>query len=52
MDKITKTKESVLDVLGKSAGTHFYKKFLLRKDPRADISSLPLDLKIDHDNFE
>lgn len=28
-DKIQKTKEAVLEVLGKSAGTHFHKKFLL-----------------------
>ena len=31
-DKIQKSKEAVLDVLGKSAGTHFHKKFLLKKD--------------------
>lgn len=28
-DKIKKTKEAVLDVIGKSAGAHFYKKLLL-----------------------
>ena len=43
-DKIQKSKESVLDVLGKSAGTHFHKKFLLKKDKQADISVLPLDI--------
>ena len=30
-DKIDKAKESVLNVLGKSAGTSFHKKFLLKK---------------------
>ena len=30
-DKIQKTKEAVLETLGKSAGTHFHKKFLLKK---------------------
>lgn len=43
-DKIQKSKEAVLDVLGKSAGTHFHKKFLLKKDKQADISVLPLEL--------
>jgi len=43
-DKIQKTKEAVLDVLGKSAGTHFHKKFLLCKDKKADSSAVPLDL--------
>lgn len=33
-DKIQKTKEAVLNVLGKSAGTHFHKKFLLKKSPK------------------
>jgi len=32
-DKIKKSKDAVLNVLGKSAGTHFHKKFLLKKDP-------------------
>lgn len=44
MDKIDKTKEAVLETIGKSAGTHFHKKLLLRKDPKADISALPIDL--------
>ena len=35
-DKIQKTKEAVLETLGKSAGTHFHKKFLLRKEPVQD----------------
>jgi hypothetical protein len=39
-DKIWKTK----DVLGKSAGVHFHKKFLLKKVPKADPSAIPLDL--------
>lgn len=43
-DKIWKTKEAVLDVLGKSAGVHFHKKFLLKKIPKADPSAIPLDL--------
>ena len=43
-EKIQKTKEAVLDVLGKSAGTHFHKKYLLKKDPKADSSVLPIDL--------
>ena len=52
-DKIQKTKEAVLDVLGKSAGTHFHKKFLLKKDPQADISAIPLDLSLlDENCFE
>lgn len=33
-DKIDKAKESVLNVLGKSAGTVFHKKFLLKKKKR------------------
>jgi len=52
-DKIQKTKEAVLDVLGKSAGTHFHKKFLLKKDKQADSSAVPLDLsKIKQDCCE
>jgi len=52
-DKIQKTKEAVLDVLGKSAGTHFHKKFLLKKDVQADSSVVPLDLsKINQDCCE
>ena len=48
-----KTKEAVLDVIGKSAGTHFHKKLLLRKDKTADISALPLDIqKIDENCYE
>jgi hypothetical protein len=43
-DKIQKCKDAVLDVLGKSAGTHFHKKFLLKKVPKADSSVIPLDL--------
>ena len=31
-DKIQKAKEAVLDVLGKMTGTHFHKKFLLKKE--------------------
>lgn len=30
-EKIQKTKEAVLDTIGKSAGTHFHKKLLLQK---------------------
>ena len=52
-EKIQKTKEAVLDVLGKSAGTHFHKKYLLKKDPKADSSVLPIDLSaIDQNCFE
>jgi len=52
-DKIQKTKEAVLDVLGKSAGTHFHKKFLLKKDGQSDPSAIPLDLsKIDTSYYE
>lgn len=43
-DKIQKTKEAVLDTLGKSAGTHFHKKFLLKKQAKPDSSAIPLDL--------
>jgi len=43
-DKIEKSKDAVLNVLGKSAGTHFHKKFLLKKDKQADVSALPLNL--------
>lgn len=43
-DKIQKTKEAVLDTIGKSAGTHFHKKFLLQKQKCADTSVIPLDL--------
>jgi hypothetical protein len=35
-EKIQKTKEAVLDVLGKGAGCRFHKKFLLCKDILAD----------------
>jgi hypothetical protein len=49
-DKIQKTKEAVLDVLGKSAGTHFHKKFLLRKDFKTDSSAVPLDLNQMNEN--
>lgn len=53
MDKIDKTKEAVLETIGKSAGTHFHKKLLLRKDPKADISALPIDLQgVDQNCFE
>lgn len=52
-EKIQKTKEACLEVLGKSAGTHFYKKFLLEKDNLTDSSVLPLDLSsIDQNCFE
>ena len=52
-DKIWKTKEAVLDVLGKSAGVHFHKKFLLKKVPKADPSAIPLDLlNLDQDRIE
>ena len=52
-DKIQKAKEAVLDVIGKSAGTHFHKKFLLQKAPQADISVIPLDLKqLDQNQYE
>ena len=43
-DKIDKAKESVLNVLGKSAGTSFHKKFLLKKKKMQDVSAMPLDL--------
>jgi hypothetical protein len=43
-DKIQRCKDAVLDVLGKSAGTHFHKKFLLKKSPKADSAAIPLDL--------
>ena len=49
-DKIQKTKEAVLDTLGKSAGTHFHKKFLLKKSPKADSSAVPIDLSGIEDN--
>lgn len=53
IEKIQKTKESVLDVIGKSAGTHFHKKLLLRKIPKADSSAVPIDLQdIDPDCYE
>lgn len=42
-DKIKKVKESVLNVLGKSTGTHFHKKFLLKKKKMQDSSAMPLD---------
>lgn len=43
-DKIDKTKESVLNVLGKSAGTTFHKKFLLKKEKMQDVAVMPLGL--------
>ena len=43
-DKIEKAKEAVLDVIGKSTGTHFHKKFLLYKEKMADASVIPLNL--------
>lgn len=52
-DKIQKCKDAVLDVLGKSAGTHFHKKFLLKKFPKADPSALPIDLsKLNTNQYE
>lgn len=33
-----------MDTIGKSAGTHFHKKFLLQKENKADISVIPMDL--------
>ena len=52
-DKIQKAKEAVLDVLGKHTGTHFHKKFLLKKEKRSDTSMLPLNLQlIDKKCFE
>ena len=43
----------MLDVIGKSAGTHFHKKFLLQKEPQADISVIPLDLtQLDQNQYE
>jgi len=48
-DKIQKTKEAVLEVLGKSAGTHFHKKFLLRKEKTIDSSVIPMDLSTIND---
>lgn len=53
LDKIEKTKEAVLDVIGKSAGTHFHKKFLLAKEEKADVSVIPLSLAaLDQNCFE
>jgi len=53
MDKIEKTKEAVFDVIGKSAGTHFHKKFLLEKAEKADMSAIPMTLKnLDTNCFE
>jgi len=43
-DKIWRTKEAVLDVIGKSSGTHFHKKFLLHKFHTPDNLAIPLDL--------
>lgn len=43
-DKIMKVKESCLEVLGKSAGHQFHKKFLLSKELKADSSVLPMDI--------
>lgn len=43
-NKIQNVKESVLDVLGYSAGAFFHKKFLLAKDKQADNRVLPIDL--------
>ena len=52
-DKIEKAKEAVLDVIGKSTGTHFHKKFLLQKEKMADSSVNPLDLsKVDENCYE
>jgi len=52
-EKIKRTKDAVLEVLGKSAGTHFHKKFLLQKDQKADDSALPMDLSsINQNCFE
>lgn len=52
-EKIQKTKEACLDVLGKSAGTHFHKKLLLQKDPKADSSVLPINFgDMDQSCFE
>ena len=42
-----------MHTLGKAAGTHFHKKFLLKKSPKADSSALPLDIAhIDENCFE
>lgn len=49
-DKLHKTQEAVLDVLGKSAGAHFHKKYLLQKDKKADPSAIPLDLSSVNEN--
>lgn len=43
-DKIMKVKESCLEVLGKSAGHQFHKKFLLSKEVKNDSSVLPMDI--------
>ena len=52
-DKIEKAKEAVLDVIGKSTGTHFHKKFLLYKEKVADSSVIPVDLSnLDENCYE
>ena len=52
-EKIKKTKESVMDVIGKSAGTYFHKKLLLQKITTPDKSAIPLDFsKIKHNVLE
>ena len=43
-EKINHAKESVLNLLGKSTGTHFHKKFLLKKKKMQDNLAMPLDL--------
>ena len=44
--KIERSKEAVLDVIGKNAGTKFYKKILLKKIKTADKTILPIDLSM------
>lgn len=51
--KIQKAKEAVLEVMGKSTCTHFYKKFLLRKDHSNQDSFVPIDLSgLDENCYE
>ena len=42
-EKIKKTKEAVLEVIGKSPGAHFNKKILLQKSLKVDSSAIPLE---------
>ena len=52
-EKISRAKEFVLDVLGKSAGSKFAKKYLLRKVKKASIDIMPLGLtELDQRTYE